>query len=189
MTGICSSVCPISEDMICMVGLSDILRTVRRQAEQVVLRHRLWRVHGLLVLWLRGQRQPLREPGAVRPAVRGFQGAGQSVLGLGAIMLYPFAAFTIKRLLLRYTGWSEKNPAKLSELSLNFPKLADWLCMGWSVCQAAAKAGNSNRGNFFCTGLYKASQNYLVSGSGAWEARANNLILRILQHRARTLLL
>ena len=70
-----------------MVGLSDILRTVRRQAEQVVLRHRLWRVHGLLVLWLRGQRQSLREPGAVRPAVRGFQGAGQSVLGLGAIML------------------------------------------------------------------------------------------------------
>ena len=102
MTGICSSVCPISEDMICMVGLSDILRTVRRQAEQVVLRHRLWRVHGLLVLWLRGQRQSLREPGAVRPAVRGFQGAGQSVLGLGAIMLYPFAAFPIKRLLLRY---------------------------------------------------------------------------------------
>ena len=47
------------------------------------------------------------------------------------------------------TGWSEKKGAKLSELSWNFPKLADWLCMGWSVCQAAAKAGNSNRGNFF----------------------------------------
>ena len=47
------------------------------------------------------------------------------------------------------TGWSEKKPAKLSELSLNFPKLADWLCMGWSVCQAAAKARNSNRGKVF----------------------------------------
>ena len=43
----------------------------------------------------------------------------------------------------------QKKPAKLSELSLNFPKLADWLCMGWSVCQAAAKAGNSNRGKVF----------------------------------------
>ena len=32
---------------------------------------------------------------------------------------------------------------------MNFPKLADWLCMGWSVCQAAAKAGNSNRGRLF----------------------------------------
>ena len=42
-----------------------------------------------------------------------------------------------------------KKAAKLSELSLNFPKLADWLCMGWSVCQAAAKAGNSNRGKVF----------------------------------------
>ena len=41
------------------------------------------------------------------------------------------------------TRWSEKKGAKLSELSLNFPKLADWLCMGWSVCQAAAKAENS----------------------------------------------
>ena len=49
----------------------------------------------------------------------------------------------------RYTGWSGKKAAKLSELSLNFPKLADWLCMGWSVCQAAAKAGNSNRGKVF----------------------------------------
>ena len=29
-----------------------------------------------------------------------------------------------------YTGWSEKKAPKLSELSLNFPKLADWLCMG-----------------------------------------------------------
>ena len=47
------------------------------------------------------------------------------------------------------TGWSEKKPAKLSEFSLNFPKLADWLCMGWSVCQAAAKEGNSNRGKSF----------------------------------------
>ena len=45
------------------------------------------------------------------------------------------------------TGWSEKKGAKLSELSLNFPKLADWLCM--AVCQAAAKAGNSNRGKVF----------------------------------------
>ena len=44
---------------------------------------------------------------------------------------------------------SEKKAAKLSEFSLNFPKLADWLCMGCSVCQAAAKAGNSNRGDFF----------------------------------------
>ena len=44
-----------------------------------------------------------------------------------------------------------KKAAKLREFSLNFPKLADWLCMGWSVCQAAAKDGNSNRGNFFCT--------------------------------------
>ena len=42
-----------------------------------------------------------------------------------------------------------KKAAKLCEFSLNFPKFADWLCMGWSVCQAAAKAGNSNRGNFF----------------------------------------
>ena len=30
--------------------------------------------------------------------------------------------------------------------------------MGWSVCQAAAKAGNSNRGNFFCTSLYALPQ-------------------------------
>ena len=47
------------------------------------------------------------------------------------------------------TGWSEKNAAKFSEFSLNVPKLADWLCMGWSVCQAAAKVGNSKRGTFF----------------------------------------
>ena len=40
----------------------------------------------------------------------------------------------------------QKKAAKLSEFSLNFPKLADWLCMGWSVCQAAAKAWYSNRG-------------------------------------------
>ena len=46
------------------------------------------------------------------------------------------------------TGLSEKKAAKLSEFGLDFPKLADWLCMGWSVCQAAAKAGNSNRGFF-----------------------------------------
>ena len=53
------------------------------------------------------------------------------------------------------TGLSEKKAAKLSEFSLNFPKLADWLCMGWSVCQAGAKAGNSNRGKFLCTSLYR----------------------------------
>ena len=54
-------------------------RSVRRQAEQVVLRRPLRRVHGLLLLRLRGQRQPLREPGAVRPAVRGFQGTGKLI--------------------------------------------------------------------------------------------------------------
>ena len=79
------TVCPIS------LGprLSDISRPVRRQAEQVVLRRRLWRVHGLLVLRLRRQRQPLREPGTVRPAVRGFQRAGQSVSQSVRLILEP----------------------------------------------------------------------------------------------------
>ena len=62
------------------------------------------------------------------------------------------------------TGLSEKKAAKLSEFSLNFPKLADWLCMGWSVCQAAAKAGNSNRGNFFCTSQYMHFRRTVVVG-------------------------
>ena len=55
------------------------------------------------------------------------------------------------------TGLSEKKAAKLSEFSLNFPKLSDWLRLGLSVCQAEAKAVNSNRGKFFCTSLYTHS--------------------------------
>ena len=48
----------------------------------------------------------------------------------------------------RSTGLSERKGAKLSEFSLTFPKLADLLCMGWSVCRAAAKAGNPNKWTF-----------------------------------------
>ena len=47
------------------------------------------------------------------------------------------------------TGLSKRKGAKLSEFSLNVQKLADWLWIGWSVCQAATKTGNSNRGHFF----------------------------------------
>ena len=71
------------------------------------------------------------------------------LLLLVQLPLLLFPATYLSALWQRNTGWSEKKPAKLSELSLNFPKLADWLCMGWSVCQAAAKAGNSNRGKVF----------------------------------------
>ena len=53
---------------------------------------------------------------------------------------------------------SEKKATKLSEFSLNFPKLADWLCMGWSVCQAAAKAGNEEYSfQLFVVVLYACS--------------------------------
>ena len=32
------------------------------------------------------------------------------------------------------TGLSKRNGAKLRELTSNFPKLADWLCMSWPSC-------------------------------------------------------
>ena len=35
-------------------------------------------------------------------------------------------------------------PAKLWELSGNFPKLADWLCIGWPSCLAALRREISN---------------------------------------------
>ena len=46
------------------------------------------------------------------------------------------------------TGLSKRNGAKFSGLSLNFPKLADWLCMGWPSCLAALGREFSNRGTF-----------------------------------------
>ena len=52
----------------------------------------------------------------------------------------------------------QKKAAKLSEFSLNFPKLADWLCMGWPVFQAAPKAEIQTGVNLFCTSLYLRHQ-------------------------------
>ena len=45
------------------------------------------------------------------------------------------------------------NSAKFRELSFNFPKLADWLCIGWPNCLAALGREFINRGPFFCTTL------------------------------------
>ena len=38
-----------------------------------------------------------------------------------------------------YTELCKIIPAKFRELSLNFPKLADWLCMGWASCLVALR--------------------------------------------------
>ena len=46
------------------------------------------------------------------------------------------------------TGLSKRNCAKFRELSLIFPKLADWLCMGWPTCLAALGREFSNRRTF-----------------------------------------
>ena len=46
------------------------------------------------------------------------------------------------------TGLSSRNGAKFRELSLNFPRLADWLCMGWPSCLAALEREFSNWGAF-----------------------------------------
>ena len=49
----------------------------------------------------------------------------------------------------------QKNAAKFSELSLNFPKLADWLC--WPICQAATRREFQTGELFFapaCTNLF-----------------------------------
>ena len=35
------------------------------------------------------------------------------------------------------TEFSKRNGAKFGKLSMNFPKMADWLCMGWPSCPAA----------------------------------------------------
>ena len=35
-------------------------------------------------------------------------------------------------------------PAKFQEFSYHFPKLADWLCMGWASCLAALRREISN---------------------------------------------
>ena len=43
---------------------------------------------------------------------------------------------------------SKRNGAKLRELSLNFPKLADWLYIGWLSCLAALGREFSNKGTF-----------------------------------------
>ena len=46
------------------------------------------------------------------------------------------------------TGLSKRNGAKFRELILNFPKLADCLCMGWLSCLAALGRKFSDRGTF-----------------------------------------
>ena len=43
-----------------------------------------------------------------------------------------------------YTESCKIIPAKFRELSLNFPKLADWLCMSWQGCLAALRQEISN---------------------------------------------
>ena len=49
-----------------------------------------------------------------------------------------------------YTGLSKRNDARFRELSSNFPKLADWLCIGWPSCLGALGREFSNRGdNYF----------------------------------------
>ena len=63
-----------------------------------------------------------------------------SLLSSVAVSVYDFTAFS--------TGSSKRNGAKFRELSLNFPKLADWLCMGWPSCLAALGREFSNRGTF-----------------------------------------
>ena len=52
------------------------------------------------------------------------------------------------------TGLCKRNGAKFRELSSNFPKLADWLCMGWQIYLAAHGREFLNRGYFFCSSLY-----------------------------------
>ena len=47
-----------------------------------------------------------------------------------------------------YTGLSKINGVKFRELSLNFPKLADWLSMGRPSCLAALGREFSSRGTF-----------------------------------------
>ena len=43
------------------------------------------------------------------------------------------------KVLLYHTQWCKIITAKFRELILNFPKLADWLCMGWPSCLAALR--------------------------------------------------
>ena len=56
------------------------------------------------------------------------------------------------------TGLSKINGTKLWELGLNFPKLADWLCMGWPSCLAALGREFSNRGTFLLHDPVKATK-------------------------------
>ena len=67
------------------------------------------------------------------------------------------------------TGLSKRNGAKFSELSQNFPKLADKAVHGSSLCLAALGAEFSNRGHFFCTTLYNTGP---YSKTKAWPSFA-----------------
>ena len=49
---------------------------------------------------------------------------------------YSFC-FIGRRATIFFTGYSKRIGAKFRELSSNFLKLADWLCMGWPICLAA----------------------------------------------------
>ena len=52
------------------------------------------------------------------------------------------------------TELSKRSGTKFRELSLNFPKLADWLCMGWPSCLALEGGNFLTGGHLFCTTLY-----------------------------------
>ena len=45
-------------------------------------------------------------------------------------------------------GLCKRNGTKFRELSSNFPKLGDWLCMSWPFCLAALGREFLNRGTF-----------------------------------------
>ena len=57
------------------------------------------------------------------------------------------------------TGLSKRIGAKFREFSLNFPKLSDWLCMGWPIFLAVlARLGSVTLG-FVTLGLVNQGAN------------------------------
>ena len=83
--------------------------------------------------------------------------------------------FKIQCIPLVSTGLSKRDGAKFSELGLDFPKLADWLCMGRPSFLAAIRWEFSNRGTFLLLDpvhcILILSQDYGVT-RGQWSTRA-----------------
>ena len=62
-------------------------------------------------------------------------------------------------------GLSKMKGAKFRELSSNFPKLADWLCMGWPFVPGSPWSGIFKQGDIYfaqaCTDMTSKTKNRL----------------------------